>query len=75
MPQILMDPEFRSLAERFALVKTPRKHRTRYPEGCVTPVTGEQEARAEAEPACNLHPALVYGPIEVVRGTMRLLSV
>jgi|GEM_PF-1711900 len=62
MPQILMDPESRSLRECFALVKTPRRNRFRYPEACVTPVAGKQEARAEAEPAHNLHPALVYGP-------------
>lgn len=62
MPQILMDPESRSLAERFALVRTPRRNRSRYPEACVTPVADEREARAGAEPARNLHPALVYGP-------------
>jgi len=62
MPQILIDPESKSLAERFALIKTPRKNRSRYPEACVTPVAGEQEAREGAKPAQNLHPALVYGP-------------
>lgn len=68
MPQILMDPESKSLAERFALVKTPRKNRPRYPESCVTPVADEQEAHAGAEPARNLHPALVYGPSKSSEG-------
>jgi hypothetical protein len=68
MPQILIDPESKSLAERFALIKTPRKDRSRYPETCVTPVAGEQEARAGAVPARNLHPALVYGPSKSSEG-------
>ncbi|WP_243448370.1 hypothetical protein [Candidatus Thiosymbion oneisti] len=68
MPQILMDPESKSLEERFALIKTPRRNRPRYPEACVTPVAGEQEARAGAAPARNLHPALVYGPSKSSEG-------
>jgi len=68
MPQILMDPESKSLAERFALVKTPRWNRSRYPEACVTPVADEGEARAGAEPARNLYPALVYGPSKSSEG-------
>jgi len=51
MPQILMDPESKSLEERFALVRTPCENRSRYPEACVTPVADEWEARAGAEPA------------------------
>ena len=68
MPQILIDPESKSLDERFVLIKTPRKNRSRYPEACVTPVAGEQEARAQAVPARNLHPALVYGPSKSSEG-------
>jgi hypothetical protein len=68
MPQILIDPESKSLDERFALVRTPRKNRSRFPEACVTPVAGEQEARAGAEPAHNLHAALVYGPSKSSEG-------
>jgi len=68
MPQILMDPESKSLQERFALVKTPRRNRPRYPEACVILVASEQEACAGAEPARNLHPALVYGPSKSSEG-------
>jgi hypothetical protein len=68
MQQIVIDPESKSLAERFALIKTPRKSRSRYPEGCVTPVADEQEARAAAQPARNLYPALVYGPSKSSEG-------
>ncbi|MGA7979080.1 MAG: hypothetical protein WCA32_02505 [Chromatiaceae bacterium] len=62
MPHVVIDPESRSLDERFALVKTPRRNRARYPEGCVTLVAAEKEALARAEPARNLYPAVVYGP-------------
>jgi hypothetical protein len=62
MPKVIVDPESRSLAERYALVKSPRRNRARYPEGCVTVVADETSARSGAEPARNLHPALVYGP-------------
>ncbi len=62
MPKIIVDPESRSLAERFALVKSPRRKRARFPAGCVTPVADEAEARARAEPERDLHAALVYGP-------------
>jgi hypothetical protein len=62
MPHVIVDPESKSLGERFALIKTPRKNRARYPEACVTPVAAEEDARAGAAPARNLHPAIVYGP-------------
>ena len=35
-------------AQRFALIKTPRKNRSRYPEACVTPCPDEEAARIEA---------------------------
>ena len=62
MQTIIVDPESKSLAEHFALIKTPRKTRARYPEGCVVPVASEQEAVTGADPTKNLHAALVYGP-------------
>jgi len=68
MSQILIDPESKSLAECFALVKTPRRNRSRYPEACATPVADEQEARSGARSASDLHPALVYGPLKSSEG-------
>lgn len=62
MQQIIVDPESKSLAEHFALIKTPRKTRARYPQGCVTPMPSEQAALAGADSSKNLHAALVYGP-------------
>jgi hypothetical protein len=62
MPQVIVDPESASLQQRFALVKSPRRNRMRFPEGCVTPVADEAAALAGANPDKHLHPALVYGP-------------
>lgn len=62
MPHVIVDPESTSLQERFALIKTPRPSRKRYPEGCVEIVAGEQDARDGADPARKLHAAVVYGP-------------
>ncbi len=62
MPHVIVDPESTSLQERFALIKTPRKSRKRYPEGCVDIVASAQTARDAADSARNLHPAVVYGP-------------
>jgi hypothetical protein len=61
-PHIVVDPESTSLQERPALVRSPRRNRKRFPEGCVTPVASVEEATASADPTRNLHPALVYGP-------------
>lgn len=62
MANVIVDPESTSLQERFALIKSPRKNRKRYPEGCVTVVDSQQDARAGANEAKNLHAAIVYGP-------------
>ena len=62
MPHVVVDPESTSLQERFALIKTPRKSRKRYPEACVSVVADQAAAAAGADPDNNLHPAIVYGP-------------
>jgi len=62
LPNVIVDEASSSLSERFALIKTPKRNRPRYPQGCVTPVDDEAAARAGADPARNLHAALVYGP-------------
>ena len=54
MQSIIIDLESKSLAEHFALIKTPRKSRARYPDACVTPVESELEALTNADPAKNL---------------------
>jgi hypothetical protein len=62
MPHVIVDPESKSLQERPVLIKTPRKSRKRFPEGCVTVMASESDARDGADEAKNLHPAVVYGP-------------
>lgn len=62
MPNVIVDPESRALQERFALIKTPRKSRKRYPEACVQILDSPEAALAAAEPGRNLYPAVVYGP-------------
>lgn len=62
MQRVIVDPESKSLDERFALVKAANRRRGRFPEGCVTVVDSEDAARAGRDEARELHPALVYGP-------------
>lgn len=62
MPHVIVDPESTSLKERFALVKTPRTSRKRYPEGCVEIVESAEQAIERADSARQLHAAIVYGP-------------
>jgi len=62
LPNVIVDSESRSLRERFALIKAPRRSRSRYPEGCVSPVADKESAIAGADPAKNLYAAVVYGP-------------
>ena len=62
MPHVIVDPESTSLQERFALIRTTRKTRKRYPEACVEIMATEEAARCAAEQSDKLHPAVVYGP-------------
>ena len=62
MPHVIIDPESRSLAERFALIKSPSRRRARFPEGCVTVMESEADALAGRDEARKLLPAVVYGP-------------
>ena len=62
MPHVIIDPDSTSLSERYALIKAPSKRRARFPEGCVTVVKSEEEARAGRDPTKRLEPAVVYGP-------------
>lgn len=62
MPHIIVDPESRSLEHRFALIRTPRQARKRFPQACVEVMESAEAARAGADPARKLHAAVVYGP-------------
>ena len=62
MPHVIVDPESTSLQERFALIRTPRKSRKRFPEACVEVMASEAAALEAGDAARKLHPAVVYGP-------------
>lgn len=62
MPNVLVDPDSQSLDHRFALVRSPKRSRPRFPEGCVQVAADESTARAGADPAHHLYAAEVYGP-------------
>ena len=62
MAHIIVDPESRSLQERFVLIKTPRKSRKRFAEGCVEVQPSAEVAIEKADAGRNLHPAIAYGP-------------
>jgi hypothetical protein len=62
MVKIVIDPESLSLANHFALVRSPRRNRKRFAESCVMVTPDEHTAREQANADKNLHPAIVYGP-------------
>lgn len=58
----LIDPATDLTGECYALINTPSLKRKRFPEGVVTVVDSEAEARAGASAVDNIVPAVVYGP-------------
>ena len=58
----LIDPVAGIAHECYALITTPSLKRKRFPEGVVTVVASEEEARAGANVADNIVPAIVIGP-------------
>ena len=57
-----VDPDSQAQRETFAVVRTTRKNRKRFPESCVSPVGTQTEAVEKSDPSGNLYPAVVYGP-------------
>lgn len=62
MVKIVIDPDSSSLSESYAVIKTPRKKRERFPEASVTCVADEATAFEQADQSKNSYPAIVYGP-------------
>ena len=58
----LIDPLAGITHECYALITKPSLTRKRFPEGVVTVVGSEEEARAGANSAENIVPAIVIGP-------------
>lgn len=62
MKSSLIDPDTDLAHECYALVYAPSAKRKRFPENCVAVKASEEEARAGADLARRLVPAVVFGP-------------
>ena len=62
MHEFPIDPDSTLVERRYALVFTPNRRRSRFPENCVRIMDSEEQAVAGADPVGKLYPALVYGP-------------
>ncbi|MCU7930260.1 MAG: hypothetical protein KZQ90_05630 [Candidatus Thiodiazotropha sp. (ex Codakia rugifera)] len=56
------DPDSSIVETCYAVIYTPSRRRKRFPENCVTVVTSEEEALAEALQKPDCHAARVLGP-------------
>lgn len=62
MPKVIIDQDSISLQERFAVIRTARRNRQRFPEACVDIQPNAETAVAAQDPDRKLHAAVVYGP-------------
>ena len=62
MHQFPIDPDNNLVERQYALVYTPNRRRSRFPENCVQILESREQALAGADQTRKLHPALVYGP-------------
>ena len=62
------DPETDVSQVRFAVIATPRRHRKRYPSGCVTLCSSREAALRDADPDNKRHAACVLGPSKSSEG-------
>ena len=62
------DPQSGVSKVQYAVVYAPRRKRTRFTAGCVTPVASREEALAAAEPARKLYAVQVLGPSKSSEG-------
>ena len=72
MPTIEQVIESKTINSFPALVYTPnrRRSRNRFPENCIFKKDSEQEAKTEAQPEKNLHPAVICGPSRSSEGVI-----
>lgn len=62
------DPETSVSEERYAVIRTPRPTRKRFPAGCVEVVVDAKQAIEQAAGQPDLHPARVIGPSKSSEG-------
>ena len=68
MSDQLINPQGGLVERRYAVVFTPRRKRTRFPENCVELCDSPDQAEAAADPTQNRFAALVYGPARSSEG-------
>lgn len=59
---LISDTESSVVTTRYVVVYAPNRGRKRFPEGCVSECSSEDEARAAARPEANHHAAVASGP-------------
>jgi hypothetical protein len=62
MSDHLIDPDSNLVQKQYAVVFTPRKQRSRFPENCVQIMATKEEVIEASDPGNKRYPALVYGP-------------
>jgi len=62
MSDQLIDPQSSLVEKKFAVVFTPRRQRTRFPENCVEIKRSREQAISDSDRENKRYPALVYGP-------------
>ena len=68
MSNQLIDPQSSLVEKRYAVVFTPRRRRTRFPENCVEIMSGRDEAVMQSDRHNRRFPAIVYGPARSSEG-------
>lgn len=72
MPTIQQLIQSDTMTSSYALVYIPNRQRSRnrFPDNCIFKKDSESEAKAAAQPAKNLYPAIVCGPSKSSEGLM-----
>lgn len=70
MPLPTKDHQTNLVQEHYAVIYTPRKHRSRFPDNCVTVYESAEAAVNAADEARDLYAAKVIGPSRSSEGSM-----
>lgn len=68
MDSTLFDPECNLAHECSVVIYAPNRQRKRFPENCVTEMSGSDAAIAAADPAAKRFAAVVLGPARSSEG-------
>ncbi len=70
MPLPTRDAQTNLVQEHYAVIYTPRKHRSRFPDNCVTVYDSVEQAINAADDTKDLYAAKVIGPSRSSEGFM-----